>query len=185
MKYAVIIAAGSALACLAGCASPSQVAISERVGPAPTASRPAALGSALQVYSARMRLPVDLNREEFVSNNDFGKNDFPYEPGHTDYTICSQDGKALQEVRNARDPSDPEPAMVPLAPGTYRIEALARGFGTVSVPVVIEPGKLTSVNLQSCRKPISDSVPRMDMVLLGNSRVVGWKATAITPAENQ
>jgi hypothetical protein len=185
MKYAVLVAAGSAVACLVGCASPPEVAISEPVGPAPMAGEQATGGSALQVYSARLRAVVDVNREEFMANNDFGKNDFLYRPAHTDYTIYSQDGKVLREVHNARGLDDSDPAVVPLPPSKYEIEARARGVGMVKVPVVVEPGKLTTVNLQRYRKPVPESAPRTDLVLLGNSRVVGWKATATTPAENQ
>jgi hypothetical protein len=185
MKHVILLAASNALVCLVGCASPSPMVISEPVGPGPAVHGQAIGGTSLQVYSARVRAVVDLNREEFMANNDFGKNDFLYRPAHTDYTICTQDGKVLEEVRNARGPNDPEPPIVHLAPGTYKIKARARDYGLVTVPVVIEPGKLTSVNLQRYRKPVPDSAPKTDLVLLGNSRVVGWKATATTPAESQ
>jgi hypothetical protein len=184
MKYTITIAVSSALVGLVGCAAPRQVAISEPVGPAPTVVGQHTGGSMLQVYTARVRAPVDLNREVFMENSDFGGNDLLYEPAHTDYTICSQDGKVLEHVRNARSLEDPEPAIVPLAPGTYKIQARARDYGMVTLPVVIQPGRLTSVNLQRFRNPVGDSVPKTELVLLGNHRVIGWKATATTPAEH-
>jgi hypothetical protein len=185
MRYAVLIAAGSALACVVGCASPREVAIEDPVGPAPLAGTQPAVGSALQVYSARSRSYVDVNREEFMANNEFGKNDFLYKSAHTDYTIYSQDGKVLREVHNARGPNDPDPAVVPLPPGKYEIEAHARDFGMVKLPVVIERGRLTVVNLQRQRKQVPDSAPRSELVLLGQHRVVGWKATTTTGAESR
>jgi uncharacterized protein with FMN-binding domain len=111
-------------------------------------------------------------------NNDFGTNDFLYRPAHSDYGIYSEDGKLLQEVHNARGPNDPEPAIVPLAPGTYKITAQARGYGPVTIPVVIRPGQLTTVNLQRHRNLADGSAPRANLVLLEDSRVIGWKADA-------
>lgn len=185
MKHIILIAASNALVCLVGCASPSPLAVSQAGGPAPTKHGQATGNSSLQVYSARVRIPVDLNEDEFLSNNDFGRNDFLYETAHTDYTVYSQDGKVLKEVRNAWGPKDPEPAVVPLAPGTYKIKAKARGFGLVTIPVVIEPGKLTTVNLQRDRQPVANSAAKADLVWLGNSRIVGWKAKETTPAESR
>jgi hypothetical protein len=120
-----------------------------------------------------------------MENNDYGKNDFLYEPAHTDYTICSHDGKVLQEVRNARGLNDPEPALVRLAPGTYKIKARARNYGMVTIPVVIEPGKLTSVNLQRNRNPVAGSTPRTEVVMLGNNRIVGWRAKGSNLPDSQ
>ena len=72
-------------------------------------------------------------------NNDFGRNEFLYEPAHTDYTIYTQDGKFLERVCNSKGLDDPQPALVPLPPGAYRVKAKARDFGMVTIPVVIEP----------------------------------------------
>ena len=185
MKCKILMVASNALVCLVGCASPSQLAISRPVGPAPIGQGQGTGKSSLQVYSARVRAPVDVYKEEFFWNNDFGKNDFLYEPAHSDYTIYSQDGKIVQRVCNAQGPNDAEPAVVSLAPGTYKIEAKARDFGRVTIPVVIEPGKLTSVNLQRYRQPVSEPVAKTELVGLGNSRVLGWRAKGPTPADSQ
>ena len=126
MKFVSSIVVSTAVVCLAGCASSSPLTVSGPVGPAPTERAKAPGISSLQVYSARVRAPVDLNKEEFLWNNDFGKNDFLYEPAHSDYTISTQDGKILERVRNARDPNDPQPAVVPLPPGIYEVKAKAR-----------------------------------------------------------
>ena len=185
MKGIRLVVASNALICLVGCASPTRIAVSEAVGPAPTEQALPAGQSSLEVYSARVRRAYNPNQEEFLMNNDFGTNDFLYRPAHSDYAIYSQDGKLLQQVRNSRGPNDPEPAIVPLAPGRYKITAKARGYGLVTVPVVIRSGKLTTVNLQRNRNLAGSSVPGTDLVVLGDSRVVGWKATAATAAESQ
>jgi hypothetical protein len=176
MKYVSSIAVSTAVVCLVGCASSAPLPVSGSVGPAPTQRAKESGSSSLQVYSARVRAPVDLNKEEFLWNNDFGKNDFLYEPAHSDYTIYTQDGKVFEHVKNARNYEDPQPAKVSLPPGTYRIEARARNFGWVTIPVVVEPHKLTVVNLQRGANPVVASVDRNDAVLLGGERIVGWRA---------
>jgi hypothetical protein len=176
MKYVSSIMVSAAVACLAGCASSAPLTVSGPVGPAPTERAESSSGSSLQVYSARVRAPVDLNKEEFLWNNDFGKNDFLYEPAHSDYTICTQDGKVLKHVRNARDPDDPQPAVVPLPPGSYEVKAKARDLGVVTIPIVVEAGKLTLVNLQRGQNPAVESVDRSNAVLLGGHLIVGWRA---------
>jgi hypothetical protein len=176
MKCASLIVVSSTVVCLVGCASPAHLAVSEPVGPAPTGSAMTSAGSELQVYSARVRAPVDLNKEEWLWNNDFGRNDFLYEAAHTDYTIYTQDGKVFKQVKNARNYEDPKPAVVSLPPGTYKIEARARDFGWVTIPVVIDQNKLTVVNLQRSLNPAVESVDRSNAVLLGGNRIVGWRA---------
>ena len=185
MRYVCSIAVSTAVVCMAGCASPTQFAVSEPVGPAPTGQAHTLSGSSLEVYSARVRAPVDVYKEEFLWNNDFGRNDFLYEPAHSDYSIYTRDGKVLEHVRNARNPEDPKPAVVPLAPGTYEIKAKARDFGLVTVPVVIEPGKLTVVNLQREKNPVVEPVARTNAVVLGGYEVVGWRASGPALHERQ
>jgi len=176
MKYVNTIVVSTAMVCMVGCASSAPLTVSGPVGPAPTERAKASGRSSLQVYSARVRAPVDPNKEEFLWNNDFGKNDFLYEPAHSDYTIYTQDGKVFEHVKNARNYEDPRPATVSLPPGTYRIEARARNFGSVTIPVVVEADKLTVVNLQRGANPVVASVDRNDAVLLGGDRIVGWRA---------
>jgi hypothetical protein len=185
MRHIFLIAAGDALICLVGCVSPRQTAISEAVGPAPTDDDTLRGESALQVYSAREKVPVDLNEDEFMQNNDFGRGDFFDKGAHTDYSIFSQNGRLLEQVHNARGPNDPQPSVVPLAPGKYKIKVEVRDYGLVTIPVVIKPGKVTEVNLQRGRQPVEASAPGNELVVLGDSRVVGWKATATTAPNGQ
>lgn len=185
MRYASLIVMSTAAVCLVGCASAAPVAVVGPVGPARTACAKASGRSSLQVYSARVRAPVDVNKEEFLWNNDFGKNDFLYELAHSDYTICTWDGKVLQHVRNARNLDDPEPAVVPLPPGQYEVKAKASDDGVVTIPVVVEAGELTMVNLQRGENPVVDSVAKANAVLLGGYRIVGWQATSSAWPDSQ
>ena len=185
MKYVSSIVVRTAVVCLIGCASAEPVAVSGPVGPAPAGRAQASGRSSLQVSSARVRAPVDVNKEEFLWNNDFGKNDFSYEPAHSDYTICTRDGKVLEHVRNARNANDPEPAVVPLPPGNYEVKAKARDYGVVTIPVVVEAGKLTLVNLQWGENPVVDSVAKANAVLLGGYRIVGWQAKSSAWPDSQ
>ncbi len=175
MKCASLIAVSSTVVCLVGCASPAQLTVADPVGPAPTTGVVKSAGSQLEVYTARERAPLDINKEEFLWNNDFGRNDFLYESAHTDYTIYTMDGMVFEHVKNARNYEDPQPAVVSLPPGEYKIKARAQDYGWVNIPVVIEAHKLTVVNLQRDPNPAVGSVDRAEAVLLGGDRIVGWR----------
>jgi hypothetical protein len=184
MKNLGLIATGGAVVCLVGCATPAQFTVSEPVGPAPTERARAPDEATLQVYSARVRAPVDVNREEFLWHNDFGKNDFLYEPAHTDYTIYCQNGKIFKHVRNARGADDSQPALMSMPPGRYEVVASARGFGLVTIPVVIEKGKRTTVNLQRTPNEVVAVVPKAEAVYLAGDRIIGWRASLAEHAAN-
>jgi len=181
MKLATLLLSG-ATAGLLGCATPRPWTLSAPVGPAPNESARSPGASSLQVYSARERAPADVHKEEFLWNNDFGRNEFLYEPAHTDYVVLSADGRVLYRVRNADGPNDAEPAVLTLPPGNYQVQAQARDLGLVNVPVVIEAGQQTTVNLQRFRQSAEGSAPNRDLVRLPDGRVVGWPALAAAPA---
>jgi len=124
---------------LVSCASARRVTVLEPVGPAPLATSVAAKGTegSLKVYSLR------------GIYNDEGVN---YHP-HTDYTIYSGDGERVKEVKNKIYPYSEEPASVNLPAGRYTVEALAKGYARVRVPVIVEAGRATSVDLESPKRP--------------------------------
>ena len=76
MRYVCLMAVSVAVLCLVGCASPAKLTVSEPVGPAPTERAGTPDGSGLQASSGKVRAPVDVNMEEFLWNNDFGRNEF-------------------------------------------------------------------------------------------------------------
>ena len=179
MKYLNTIAAAALGAGLAGCASPTQLTVHQPRGPSPTARADASDESALQVYSARERAPIDLNLEEYRAN-DFGKNDGLFETAHTGYSIYAPGGSLVQKVKNARDISDATPARVTLPPGQYTIKADAElpdgETFTVNLPVVIEPGKTTTVHLEPDWKPAGKPANADSLVRVYDGRILGWRA---------
>ncbi len=156
-------------------AAGSDAQVTSPVGPAPTAQAKPGTDGSLQVYSARQKHDPSYLWDIFVGGvND----DAQYDPAHTDYTICTPEGKVVEKVRNAHDPNDATPALVSLTPGTYLVKAEDRDYGSVSVPVVIKPGELTQVNLERGKKLAFDQSSKRELVLLHGWRVVGWRAEA-------
>ena len=189
MKYANSIAAAGALLWLVGCASAPNVAVREPVGPAPTGPVGCLADGQLQVYSARERAPLDGNAEEFVWNNDFGRNDFLYGPARTDYTIFTPDGNLFKRVSNARGSNDEQPTLVTLAAGSYNIEAEAEENNGVTlaaeVPVVIKPGQTTVVHLDRDWKPATSQADKHAFVQAYDGRFIGWRVQAEGIANSQ
>jgi hypothetical protein len=102
---------------------------------------------------------------------------------HTGYTVYSEDGKIVKKVANAIGVHDEDPALSQLPAGTYTVLAESEDYGTVKVKVVIEPGKLTTVNLEYNKQPPSGpSKGNNDLVRLPNGSIVGWRAEGSTQA---
>ena len=181
MKFSYSFVLTSTLIWAVGCTSTSHLTQLAPVGPALTEAPQKQGAGDLEVYSARVRVPVDLNREEFFWNNDFGKNDFLYEPSHTSYTIYTADGALLRKVRNAKDMGDANPTLVDLPPGEYQIQAEAEDYGgctfAVTIPVFVEPGLTTVVHLDGGWQP-PRGLDAKSTVKLPNGSYVGWRAAA-------
>jgi hypothetical protein len=165
----------------AGCAAPSQQARLAGVGPGPAEITQNADEGFLQVYSARERVPININGEEFVWNNDFGRNEFLYGAAHTSYALYDQSGRLLQHVSNSTGMNDAHPTLLGLSPGAYQIKAEAADYdgviSTVTVPVCIEPGLTTLVHLDGKWNPsLTDT--RSQWVRLANGSVVGWHCSS-------
>ena len=178
MRQANTMVLTGALIWLVGCASPTKVAVLEPIGPRPAKRLNSPGDGHLQVYSAREQADIDPNMEERLWNDDLGKNEFRYDPAHTDYTIYSEGGRLLKRVRNAPDRNDPEPTLVSLPPGRYEILAEAEdGAGTleVRVPVVIQAGRTTTAHLSGGWKPQSQYT-RNEVVRLPDGEIAGWLA---------
>ena len=180
MKHAKAVAMSSVLVWLAGCASAPKVVIQEPVGPCHRVPSEALKDGTLQVYTARAKADVDPNMEEWLWNNDFGKNEFLYARAHSGYTISFGDGKALQQVTNARGINDEKPTLVRLAPGLYTVEAEAEESGTatitVVIPVVVEAGQITAVHLEPNRKLPNEAQDPSRVVRLSDGRIISCRA---------
>lgn len=161
----------------------------ESIGPNPTIPSRMSGTGLLRVYSARERVPIDVNAEEFFWNNDYGKNDFLHGEAHTDYTLYAMDGRVLQRVHNTNGQDEARPTTVKLSPGLYRIEAAAEDYDdvtwTVMAPIVIEAGLTTTVHLDGGWNPLLSPKKRREMVCLPNGRAVGWPGSKLDGAESR
>ena len=180
MRYAKSIALAGAVIGLAGCASAPPVVVVDPVGPGPTAGSQKQGNGSLVVYSARALADVDVNRETWLWNNDFGKNEFLYEPAHTGYTIFAQNGEVLRHVHNASNLDDETPRLVTLPPGTYKVEAAAINCDGDRVmalmTVVIEPGQTTIAHLEGDWNPTGEASKQTELAKLPCGRAIGWRA---------
>jgi hypothetical protein len=149
----------TAIFALAGCAARAPLVISTSVGPEPPYQSPRT--GELVVYSATYTPTVE--QSEY--------------PMHTDYTIATKDGKVIERVVNGIGPFRAYPAKVTLSSGEYHVRAQYDRGGFVIVPVVIEAGKTTIVDLNGEAPPQGTDAPK-DMVRLPNGHVVGWRATS-------
>ena len=71
-----------------------------------------------------------------------------YHRYYSDYEVRSEDGALIKKVHNDSGTVVEGPVEVNLPAGKYRVHARANGYGWVTVPVVIEPGKVTTVHLE-------------------------------------
>ncbi len=158
MKTAALVAA-ALLGTASGCATKFQTFVNTPVGPAqvrPTDDR--GMGR-LVVYSAPTVTTVEQSRY----------------PVHTPYALYDAAGKMLREVDNRTGFFDSSPVALPLAPGKYKVRALAAGRGYVSVPVIIERGRTTIVDLDGTAVPQNVTADSR-FVKLPDGHVVGWRA---------
>ena len=179
MKYLSAVSLAGAMVWIAGCASVSNVVVVEPVGPGPTEGSHGTGEGALVIYSARASADVDINTAEWRWNNDFGKNEFLYEPAHSDYTIYAQNGEVFKRVRNARNANDDTPTVVALPAGSYKVEAEAVNCDTdrvkVLMTVVIQPGQTTLANLEGGWSPMGQ-FQETQVAKLPYGRAIGWRA---------
>lgn len=175
-NYAIPLAA--ILGCLAGCASAPKITLQQAIGPDPKAVADLRNEGALEVYSAREQLELDVHLEVYFAGASFMKEKRCL-PAHTDYTIYTVDGQVLKRVRNAKHWQDSHPARITLSPGRYVVEADSQGsdgiLSTISVPVVIEAKKATVVYLEGDWRP-RGQYSKAEVVRLPNGQRAGWLA---------
>ena len=187
MKYINAAALAGAMVWLVGCASAPRVVVMEPVGPGPMAVSEGQGNRSLVIYSARTPAEVDVNTETWLWNNDFGKNEFMYEPAHTDYTIYAQNGELFERVRNARSMNDDTPTVVALPAGSYKVEAQALDCDSsrvkVLMTVVVKPGQTTMAHLEGGWNPGGQDM-QTELAKLPCGRVIGWRAPEAGLASN-
>jgi hypothetical protein len=127
--YSLLVAAGLVFG---GCAGADQTTVLRPVGPAPTVKRTHRSGS-LIVYTAIIQPKINPDTEFYP---------------HTAYAIYDSRHALVETVRNHIGPWDESPFVVPLPAGRYTVHAESEFSGDVVVPVIIQGGKTTVVNLQ-------------------------------------
>ena len=174
MKRFYAISGALLLISLAGCATPTKVAVLEPVGPAPFGRSKSVNEGSLKVYSARERALSHIIASDVAEEEGGG-----YESAHTDYTIYTAEGKVLRAVHNARNVNDPNPARVSLPAGQYTIQANAEdrnGWTTpFEIPVVIKPGLETVVHLEPDWSPPRQYANKGSLVRSADGRIIGWQ----------
>lgn len=95
-------------------------------------------------------------------------------PAHTNYTIATVADEPLQHITNQTGSFDKRPATVSLASGEYHVRAQYQRGGFITVPVTIEPGKTTILDLDGTpASPESSSDP----IRLPDGTLAGWSST--------
>ncbi len=180
MKHAKTVLLAGAMVGLVGCATAPKVVVVDPVGPEPTEVSQGTGKGSLVIYSARALADVDINEVEWRWNNDFGRNEFLYEPAHTGYTIYAQNGDVVKRVRNAREQNDDIPTLVDLAPGSYHVQA--EGINCdgsrvqLLIPVVVKSGQMTLAHLEGGWQPPPD-YKATEVARLPCGKIIGWRAT--------
>lgn len=161
MRKNTVIIGVLTCALFAGCASLSNTVVTQSVGPGP--ERPKIdLGKGLGQLLVYTALEVD----DPVN---------AYFPTHGSYTIFSPDGKWVKHVDNRNGSFYQNPAKVSLPVGKYKIEGRATNAGSVVVPVVVEEGKVTIVDLEGATLPQHKPTGAGQWVRLPNGQVVGMR----------
>lgn len=146
---------------LAGCASGPPLAVAAP-GAVDAGSAPSGAGLGdLVVYSATFA--PTLEEGEY--------------PAHTDYTIATPSDKIIEHISNRTGSFDRRPATVRLVSGEYHVRAQYDRGGFVTIPVVIEAGKTTTVGLDGSATPQQLS-HAAEAVRLPGGNVIGWKMTS-------
>jgi hypothetical protein len=98
----------------------------------------------------------------------------------------SQGTQASKLLHNLRDGVAPvsetalqDPVAVGLPPGKYRVSARANGYGSVTVPVIIEPQQSTILHLEGGGSwPNEPAFNQTNTVRLPDGQIIGWKAAS-------
>jgi hypothetical protein len=106
-----------------------------------------------------------------------------YHRWYSDYEVLSDDGRIVRKVTNDTGTVAGGPAGVKLTPGNYQVKARANRYGLVTVPVLIEPQRITTVHLDGGGTPGNgDEVVSSNSVRLPRGEIVGWRVPTNTPA---
>lgn len=144
---------------LVGCAS-KPVVVSP-IGPNPNRTETQTADGQLEVLSALV------GRTE-------GDNPSWYQ--HRDYAIYNEKGVVVKRVHNTVGYYETAPHVISLPPGKYIVKAEAKDYPNVTVPVIIDQGRLTRVHLDDAW--LTPAVNVTTFVKLPTGSPVGWSPDA-------
>jgi hypothetical protein len=146
---------------LCGCASTPVVL--DPVGPAP--AKPVPASSTTYAPTGWLKVLTATRTREIGAES--------YYYTHTGYRICTGPGQTWKYVANHEGDMDQSAALVKIPAGNYLVVAKSESYGVVTVPVLVQAGKLTVVHLESHWKaPAHLSTSKV--VCLPNGDPVGW-----------
>ena len=167
MKIVPTLLSALACACLTGCASDSNQASIETVGPHPSAGADQnADNGTLIVYSA------------FATDADF-YNRNPYGRRYTDYKIMTSDGRLYQKVHNDNGTLTEDAQSVSLPAGTYQVRAQSNGHGNLTVPIVVAAHQTTILHLEgggAWQK--REGLDETNAVRLPSGEIIGYRSAS-------
>jgi hypothetical protein len=160
-----MMAAMVILPLLAGCAS-TPIALAP-VGPGPTNQKDYYSKGYLKVFSD--------TKTHLIGDGP------PYYT-HTGYSIYNESGTRLQYVANHIGEMDESPSLVKIPTGNYKVVAESAAYGRVTVPVVVQAGKVTVIHLDRGWRPVS-TVSINELVRLPDGEAVGWRSSLAKASE--
>lgn len=96
---------------------------------------------------------------------------------HTDYDILTADGRLFQKVHNTTGTWGQDAVPVALPAGSYRVVARVKGYGVMTIPIVIRAREMTFLHLEGSTNWNEDkALASSNPVRLPNGRIIGWRA---------
>jgi opacity protein-like surface antigen len=148
--------------CFAGCSTANSLTLAP-VGPGAGSRAVATNDGYLKVFTATHRVDVDFEA---------------YFNPHASYRVEDASGRTVKFVQNHASDQDEAPDVVGLAPGRYNVIGESTWYGTVAVPVVIEQGKTTVVQLDGRWRGGAQNTA---LVHFPDGETVGWAAAPLNP----
>lgn len=162
MKTSALMVVYLTVVLVAGCVQAPLQARLDRPGTLSMQSGEIAGQGGLVVYSAYDAVP-------FSASEIYAENKY-----HSDYEIHGEGG-FLAKVKNREPAFGVLPPRTNLAPGRYQVVAKVNGLGRVEIPVVISPGRVTTLHLEGVPAPTGQSGSvDYNLVRIPDGRVIGW-----------
>jgi hypothetical protein len=149
------------------CMTQQPVVFSHAVGPNPMGQTESTSMGFLTVYTEMYT---------YSARNTYPLTDMTYYSVHTDYRIYDTGGHLLENINNAAAYHEPTPNTVALPPGRYLISGYTDGDRLVKVPVVIESGPTTIVNLETNHNKRFRGATASEVVRSSDGQIIGWSA---------